>query len=59
MITLLKQNIAKHITLSDKEAEKFGSLFTQHFIKKKDFMLREGDICKFEAFVTKGLFRIA
>jgi CRP-like cAMP-binding protein len=58
MITLLKQNIAKHISLSDKETGQFCNLFTPHFVKKKDFMLREGDTCKFEAFVTKGLFRI-
>jgi len=58
MTTLLKQNIAKHISLSNKETEQFCDLFKPHLIKKKDFILREGDICKFEAFVTKGLFRV-
>jgi len=58
MINLLKQNIAKHIALSSEETEQFCNLFTQHFVKKKDFMLREGDTCKFEAFVIKGLFSI-
>ena len=58
MSTLLQQNIAKHISLSDKETERFCGLFKPHVIKKKDFILREGDICKFEAFVTKGLFRV-
>jgi len=58
MTDLLKQNITKHIPLSGKETEQFCNLFTQHSVKKKDFMLRDGDICKFEAFVTKGLFRI-
>jgi CRP-like cAMP-binding protein len=58
MTTPLRQNIAKHISLSDKEAEQFCSLFKPHTIRKKDFMLQEGDTCMFEAFVTKGLFRI-
>jgi CRP-like cAMP-binding protein len=58
MTTLLRQNIAKHISLSDKETEQFCNLFKPHSIKKKDFMLREGDTCEFEAFVTKGLFRV-
>jgi CRP-like cAMP-binding protein len=58
MTTLLKQNIAKHISLSDKETEEFCSLFKPHSIKKKDYILREGDTCSFEAFVTRGLFRV-
>jgi CRP-like cAMP-binding protein len=58
MSTLLQQNIAKHISLSYKETEQFCSLFNPHVKKKKDFILREGEICKFEAFVTKGLFRV-
>jgi CRP-like cAMP-binding protein len=58
MTTLLRQNIAKHISLSDKETEQFCDLFKSHSIKKKDYMLREGEVCGFEAFVTKGLFRV-
>ena len=58
MSTLFQQNIAKHISLSYKETDQFCSLFNPHVIKKKDFILREGEICKFEAFVTKGLFRV-
>jgi CRP-like cAMP-binding protein len=58
MKTLLKQNIASHISLSDTETEQFCDLFEPRFIKKKNFILREGETCKFEAFVTKGLFRV-
>jgi len=58
MTTPLRQNIAKHIRLSSEETEQFCNLFKPHFIKKKDFILREGEICKFEALVTKGLFRV-
>lgn len=58
MTTLLQQNIAKHVVLSDKETEQFCNLFKPHSIRKKQFILQEGDTCTFEAFVTKGLFRV-
>tara|TARA_R110000868_G_scaffold220806_2_gene472282 strand:- start:28112 stop:28693 length:582 start_codon:yes stop_codon:yes gene_type:complete len=58
MKELLKQNILKHIALSNKEIDSFCNLFNEKKVKKKQFLLREGDICKFEGFVTKGLFRI-
>jgi CRP-like cAMP-binding protein len=58
MTKLLKQNIAVHISLSDTEMEEFCSLFQQKTIPKKNFLLREGEVCKFEGFVTKGLFRV-
>jgi CRP-like cAMP-binding protein len=58
MIELLKQNIDKHISLSENEMEQFCNLFTKKEIKKKNYLLREGEICKFEGFVTKGLFRV-
>jgi len=58
MTDLLKQNIANHINLSDEEFEKFSSLFQAKTIKKKQFILQEGEVCKFEGYVTKGLFRV-
>lgn len=58
MTELLKQNIAKHISLSENETEEFCNLFQQKLIKKKSFLLREGEVCKFEGFVTKGIFRV-
>ena len=58
MTELLKYNISKHIALSDNEMEEFCGLFQQKEVRKKDFLLREGEVCKFEGFVTKGLFRV-
>jgi CRP-like cAMP-binding protein len=58
MTELLKQNIAAHISLSNAEMEAFCNLFEYKTIKKKSFLLREGEVCKFEGFVTKGLFRV-
>jgi CRP-like cAMP-binding protein len=58
MTDLLKQNIDAHISLSENETETFCDLFEQKIIPKKSFLLREGEVCKFEGFVTKGLFRV-
>ncbi|SHJ73951.1 cAMP-binding domain of CRP or a regulatory subunit of cAMP-dependent protein kinases [Reichenbachiella agariperforans] len=58
MTELLKQNILNHITLSPKEIDSFCNLFNQKEVQKKHFLLREGQLCKFEGFVIKGLFRV-
>lgn len=58
MTKLLKQNIAAHIELTETETEAFCNLFQHKTIKKKNFLLREGEVCKFEGFVVKGLFRV-
>ncbi len=58
MTALLKQNISNHISLTEKEMEAFCNLFQSKIIKKKSFLLREGEVCKFEGFVNKGLFRV-
>ncbi|MCD0488786.1 Crp/Fnr family transcriptional regulator [Pedobacter sp. MC2016-14] len=58
MKELLKQNISNHISLSEEETEGFCNLFERKLIKKKSFLLRAGEICRFEGFVTKGLFRV-
>lgn len=58
MFDLLKENIARHITLSPAETEQFCRLFQVVTVKKKQLLLQEGDICKFEGFVTSGLFRV-
>lgn len=58
MTELLKKNIAEHISLSEYEINEFCDLFEQKIIPKKSFLLREGEVCKFEGFVMKGLFRV-
>ena len=58
MIEFLRKNIANHISLSDQELTDFCALFQNESIKKKAFLLKEGEVCKFEGFVTKGLFRV-
>lgn len=58
MTSLLRQNIATHISLSESETAAFCNMFKQSKLKKKSFLLREGETCRFEGFVVKGLLRI-
>lgn len=54
---LIIQNISRHIRLDSTETDFFLSLLQSKNIKKKDFLLREGNICKTENFIVKGCLR--
>ncbi|GGF10720.1 Crp/Fnr family transcriptional regulator [Flavobacterium limi] len=54
----LRQYVSKSISLSDRELDEFCDLFQSSTVKKKSFLLKEGEVCEFEGFVTKGLFRV-
>lgn len=54
---LLLQNIAKHIQLDKTESDFFISLLELKTIKRKDYLLRQGEICKTENFIIKGCLR--
>ena len=58
MTGLLQQNILKHIHLSQSEIFTFCNLFKPRLIKKKSFLLSQGEVCRFEGFVVKGLLRV-
>lgn len=55
---LLKENITKNAQFSKTELEEFCKYFYFKSIKKKEFLLEQGEICKFEGFVLDGCFRI-
>ncbi|MEO8404272.1 MAG: Crp/Fnr family transcriptional regulator [Chitinophagaceae bacterium] len=54
---LLLTNISRHISLSAEETEFFTSLLKSKSLANGEFLLREGDICKYESFVTKGCLK--
>lgn len=58
MFELLRKNITRHIEITDTEFEIFCGYFHPVSVNKKDFLLSEGAVCTFEAFVIKGCFRI-
>jgi CRP-like cAMP-binding protein len=51
------KNIAKHIELNQQEQDLLSSLLKAKSIKKKECLLREGEICHFESFIVKGCLK--
>lgn len=58
MNKLLRDNITKHVSLQEDELQQFYDLFELRSFKKKTLFLSEGQICGYEGFVLKGLFRV-
>ena len=54
---LILANVGKHITLDEKEISFFTSLLKEKHIDKKDFVLKEGQLCQYISFVNSGLLR--
>ncbi|PRB03878.1 hypothetical protein CQ046_08800 [Chryseobacterium sp. MYb7] len=54
----LKKHIREYIDISDEKLEKYCSAFILRKIKKKDFLLKEGEICEFEGFVISGCLKV-
>jgi CRP/FNR family transcriptional regulator, anaerobic regulatory protein len=51
------KNIRRYVSLSPQEEEAFCALLTIKKIKKKAFLLREGDVCTDEYYVNTGCLR--
>jgi CRP-like cAMP-binding protein len=54
---LILQNISRHIQLDTTETDFFISLLQSKKLKRKEFLLIPGDICKTENFIVKGCLR--
>ena len=53
----LRNNIEKHIQLSDDEFRIFESLLSERKVKARQPVLQEGMVCRQSVFVAKGLLR--
>ena len=58
MSTSLKHFISNYGTLSDAELEGIANKFKAKSIKKNDYLLRQGDVCKDLIFVQQGCLRL-
>ncbi|MBC7915573.1 MAG: Crp/Fnr family transcriptional regulator [Pyrinomonadaceae bacterium] len=58
MYTNLKVFISKYATFSDDELEDITSKFRNKAVKKNNYLLKQGDICKDLVFVQKGCLRL-
>ena len=57
MYKKLEKNISEFIQVSQEEMEFAKSLFLQKKLKKRRFILQEGEVCSYTIFVEKGLLR--
>ena len=57
MFDAIDRFIAKYVSLNDEELAFFHSLLRTRKVKKKNFLLQEGEVCDFEAFIIKGCIR--
>jgi CRP-like cAMP-binding protein len=54
---LLISSISRHISLTKEEIDFFTSLLKSKSLANGEFLLREGDVCKYESFVVKGCLK--
>lgn len=57
MFELLHSHIKKRVQLTDEEFSLCTQFFTPRTVRKRQFLLQEGDVCKHLAFVTSGCLR--
>lgn len=57
MFELLFKKFDEKVRLSDEEKQLAKSFFIPKKIRKKQYLLQEGDVCKYSAFVEKGFLR--
>lgn len=58
MFEILFQKLEEKIQLTEEEKELCKSFFTPKKLRKRQYILQEGDVCKYTAFVEKGMLRM-
>jgi CRP-like cAMP-binding protein len=57
MFELLHKKITAAVDITDEQFDQFKSLFVPKKLRKRHYFLQEGDVCKYQAFVAKGILR--
>ncbi|AXT60783.1 Crp/Fnr family transcriptional regulator [Aquimarina sp. AD10] len=57
MYSEIEQHIAKHIQLTQKEWDRFTSLLIYKKLRKKQYLIQEGDDVQYEYYVIKGCLK--
>jgi CRP-like cAMP-binding protein len=58
MFELLQKSVLEKVSVSEEEFNFCKTLFIPKKLRKKRYLLQEGDICKYTAFVEKGMLRM-
>jgi CRP-like cAMP-binding protein len=57
MFELLAHSVKEKVTISEEDFEFCKTLFIPRKLRKRQFLLQEGDVCRYTAFVEKGILR--
>lgn len=57
MFESINHNVNKSVSFSDAELEIFDNHLQYKIVPKKTYLLQEGEICDFEAYIIKGCIR--
>ncbi len=57
-IELLNSYFSKHIALDEREVEILKTFFTEKKVRRRQYLLQEGNICQYNTFVVEGCFRM-
>ena len=57
MFGYLLKSFSEHVSLNDEEVEFCKTLFIPKKLRKRQYLLQEGDVCKYSTFVEKGMLR--
>jgi cAMP-binding proteins - catabolite gene activator and regulatory subunit of cAMP-dependent protein kinases len=53
----LIENIRRYVNLNDEEAQTFISFWTERNLSKGEYLLRNGEICRFDTYVASGALK--
>lgn len=54
----LNSYFSRHLLLDEKEVEFLKSVFTEKKVRRRQYLLQEGDVCQFNSFVIEGCLRM-
>jgi CRP-like cAMP-binding protein len=57
-LALVRANIARYVSLTDREFDEFASRLELRRLRKGEHLLRAGDVCHLEGFVNHGCLRV-
>lgn len=57
MFDQINRHVTKSVSFSEPELKIFNSLLAFKTVPKKTFLLQDGEVCNFEAYVLKGCIR--
>jgi CRP-like cAMP-binding protein len=57
MFELLHKKVSELVAISEEEFNFCRTLFTPKRLRKKQYLLQEGDVCRYQAFIEKGILR--